>query len=73
MGKTVSLLTKGAVGMNRRITVKYCFVQGGYWTLAAVAMAFTTPLLEAKGFSGTEIVSCGGEMNMMMFLKLRNI
>lgn len=55
MGKTVSLLTKGAVGMNRRITVKYCFLQGGYWTLAAVAMAFTTPLLEAKGFSGTEI------------------
>lgn len=41
--------------MNRRITVKYCFLQGGYWTLAAVAMAFTTPLLEAKGFSGTEI------------------
>ena len=55
MGKTVSLLIKGAVGMNRRITVKYCFLQGGYWTLAAVAMAFTTPLLEAKGFSGTEI------------------
>lgn len=26
------------------------FLQGGYWTLAAVAMAFTTPLLEAKGF-----------------------
>lgn len=50
MGKTVSLLTKGAVGMNRRITVKYCFLQGGYWTLAAVAMAFTTPLLEAKRF-----------------------
>ena len=25
MGKTVSLLIKGAVGMNRRITVKYCF------------------------------------------------
>lgn len=50
MGKTVSLLIKGAVGMNRRITVKYCFLQGGYWTLAAVAMAFTTPLLEAKGF-----------------------
>lgn len=45
--------------MNRRITVKYCFVQGGYWTLAAVAMAFTTPLLEAKGFSGTEIEICG--------------
>ncbi len=41
--------------MNRTITVKYCFLQGGYWTLAAVAMAFTTPLLEAKGFSGTEI------------------
>lgn len=44
--------------MNRRITVKYCFLQGGYWTLAAVAMAFTTPLLEAKGFSGTEIGIC---------------
>lgn len=51
--------------MNRRITVKYCFLQGGYWTLAAVAMAFTTPLLEAKGFSGTEIGIYGGVIMYM--------
>ena len=41
--------------MNKEISIKYCFLQGMYWTLAAVAMAYTTPLLEAKGFTEIEI------------------
>lgn len=41
--------------MKKDMTPKYCLLQAGYWTLAAVAMAYTTPILEGKGFSGTEI------------------
>lgn len=41
--------------MNKEISIKYCFLQGMYWMLAAVAMAYMTPLLEAKGFTGIEI------------------
>lgn len=41
--------------MNKEISIKYCFLQGTYWTLAAVAMAYMTPLLETKGFTGIEI------------------
>ncbi|MDD6194063.1 MAG: MFS transporter [Lachnospiraceae bacterium] len=41
--------------MGKKVTIPYCLLQTGYWALAAVAMAYTTPILQAKGYSGTEI------------------
>lgn len=35
--------------------MKYGALQGAHWMLAAVGMAFMTPLFEAKGFSSVEI------------------
>ena len=41
--------------VERMLTVKYAALQGAYWFLAAVGLAFVTPLLEGKGYSGLEI------------------
>lgn len=41
--------------VERKLTLKYAALQGVYWMLAAVAMAYSTPLLEAKGFNSLEI------------------
>lgn len=40
---------------EKKLTIKYAVLQGMYWMLAAVAMAYVTPLLEAKGFDSMEI------------------
>lgn len=40
---------------DKKLTTKYCALQGTYWMLAAVGLAFVTPLLEAKGFNSIEI------------------
>lgn len=41
--------------VERKLTAKYALFQGIYWMLAAVALAYMTPILEAKGFSSMEI------------------
>lgn len=41
--------------VERKLTVKYALFQGVYWMLAAVALAYMTPILESKGFSSMEI------------------
>lgn len=40
---------------EKKLTLKYCALQGAYWLLAAVGLAFVTPLLEGKGYSSLEI------------------
>ena len=48
----------GRMQVERMLTVKYAALQGAYWFLAAVGLAFVTPLLEGKGYSGLEIGPC---------------
>ena len=48
---------------ERKLTVKYALFQGVYWMLAAVALAYMTPILEAKGFSSMEI----GALNFIKY------
>lgn len=40
---------------EKKLTLKYCALQGAYWLLAAVGLAFVTPLLEGKGYSSLEV------------------
>lgn len=51
---------------DQLLTVKYCALQGTYWMLAAVGLAFVTPLLETKGFQGTEI----GWLNAVKYISV---
>lgn len=51
---------------ERKLTIKYCALQATYWMLAAVGLAFVTPLLEAKGFSSVEI----GWLNGVKYLSV---
>lgn len=48
---------------DKKLTAKYGALQGAYWMLAAVGMAFLTPVLEAKDFSSVEI----GWLNAIKF------
>ncbi len=48
---------------DKKLTAKYGALQGAYWMLAAVGMAFLTPILEAKEFSSAEI----GWLNAIKF------
>lgn len=41
--------------MEKKLTLKYSLLQGAYWMVAATAMAYVTPILEAKGFDSMEI------------------
>lgn len=52
--------------VERMLTVKYAVLQGAYWFLAAVGLAFVTPLLEGKGYSGLEI----GYLNAVKYLSV---
>ena len=52
--------------VERMLTVKYAALQGAYWFLAAVGLAFVTPLLEGKGYSGLEI----GCLNAVKYLSV---
>lgn len=56
----------GCMKTDRRLTMKYGALQGAHWMLAAVGMAFITPLLEAKGFSGLEI----GWLNAIKYISV---
>ena len=51
---------------TRYLTEKYCALQSLYWMLAAVGLAFMTPLLEDKGFSSMEI----GWLNAVKYLSV---
>lgn len=51
---------------DRKLTIKYCALQGTYWMLAAVGLAFVTPLLEAKGFNSIEI----GWLNAVKYISV---
>lgn len=50
----------------KKRTMKYCALQGTYWMLAAVGLAFVTPLLEAKGFNSMEI----GWLNAVKYISV---
>ncbi|MGN0256554.1 MAG: MFS transporter [Chordicoccus sp.] len=65
MGRTVSALNRSYV----RLTGAYCLLQGVYWIIDAVAMSYATPILEARGFSGTQIgvISGGRFLSLMGF------
>lgn len=51
---------------EKKLTIKYCALQGTYWMLAAVGLAFVTPLLEAKGFRSEEI----GWLNAIKYISV---
>lgn len=51
---------------DRILTVKYCALQGTYWTLAAVGLGFITPILEVKGFQSVEI----GWLNAVKYISV---
>lgn len=51
---------------ERKLTFKYSLLQWTFWMIAASAMAFLTPILEAKGFSAAEI----GVLNTFKYISV---
>lgn len=51
---------------EKKLTVTYSLLQWTFWMIAASAMAFLTPILEAKGFSAAEI----GVLNTFKYISV---
>lgn len=52
----------------RILTIKYCILQGVYWSLVIPLMEFAVPFLEALGYSGIEISIINGMRFLAMAL-----
>ena len=52
--------------VEKKLSAKYALLQGVYWMLAAIALAYMTPILEAKGFTSFQI----GILNFVKYVSV---